>query len=287
MRRTQTEADLIIHPTMSPIKDICEDLGVHYVTETLTKNSYGIYFEDEKEPRGIGLALSTIKNLRGFSGRHISLLIYDEFIPEGHASKIKNEASAFFNAYETINRNRELTGDKPLQAICMANSNDLANPIYVELELVLLSEKLKKQGKEQYINPQRGISFFNLDSSPISDLKSQTALYKLQPKENIFTRMALKNEFNTPTTVDIRNIPIKELTPFLRIGEICCYKHKSETLVYVTSHISGTYASISPANEDDKIRLRREYSWLWNAYVLGYIIFETIYCQILFTKSFN
>ena len=97
---------------------------------------------EEKTLHGYTSALSTFSNLRGFDGSNIKILLYDEFIPERHERLIKNEADAFFNVYETINRNRELQGGPPLIALCLSNSNSLASPIFTALNLVKTLERM-------------------------------------------------------------------------------------------------------------------------------------------------
>ena len=94
------------------------------------------------------LALSTISNVRGFDATDRDVLIYDEFIPERHERPIKDEATAFFNAIETIQRNRELEGKDPLTVLCLANANELANPLFIELKLVKRAMALIRKGIE-------------------------------------------------------------------------------------------------------------------------------------------
>lgn len=119
MRRTQTQLDLISKPEYSPFKILNRNNGTDYRIDGITKYNGGIYFGEEKNLVGYTAALSTIANVRGFDGSDIDYLLYDEFIPEPHARPIKDEAGAFLNAYETINRNRELEGRKPLQVFAL------------------------------------------------------------------------------------------------------------------------------------------------------------------------
>ena len=133
MRRTQRQLDIINKPEFSPLKPICRDTGLRFTTRSLASGIAAFYpcelDNDGSEvvsgpPVGITLALSTVSNLRGFDASDIDILLYDEFIPEKSERPLKNEADALFNAYETINRNRELDGKPPLRLVCMANAND-------------------------------------------------------------------------------------------------------------------------------------------------------------------
>ena len=129
MRRTQTQADLISKPEFSPLKPVLGDMNRMFKAVSLTKQNSAFYETDMEgtiispEPFCYSLALSTISNMRGFDAGDISLIFYDEFIAEAHERPLKNEAEAFFNCYETINRNRELKGIAPVKVICAANSN--------------------------------------------------------------------------------------------------------------------------------------------------------------------
>lgn len=110
MRRTQTEADMMTSGIVNPFIN----LGVTDITiKRDTKYTGGIYRGEELT--GLTMALSTVSKIRGFSGSPYTDMVFDEFIPEAHIQKIKNEGDAFLNAVVTIAGNRELDGKPPLQ----------------------------------------------------------------------------------------------------------------------------------------------------------------------------
>jgi hypothetical protein len=293
MRRTQTQADLINKPEFSPFKSLNEDFNWHIGTESLSKYNAGFYMMEEQDgkivshgtPIGYTCALSTISNLRGFDASDVDVLIYDEFIPEKHERPIKGEGAAFFNAYETINRNRELKGKNPLQVLCFANANDLANPIFMELGLVCKAEQMKRKRQEISIDRERGILLIILDSSPISQKKKVTALYRLT-KGTSFEHMSLGNDFSGDAPGRISSRPLAEYKPIVAIGEICIYEHKANSSYYISTHTSGTppYYSMGDA---EKARFRRVYQWVWDEYMENNIEFEEYLCEILLTKIFT
>lgn len=293
MRRTQSQADIINKPQFSPFKSLNSEFGWNIGTQSISKYNSGFYEQEEiegkmkcvGEPKGYTCALSTVSNVRGFDGSDIDLLIYDEFIPEKHERPIKNEGSALLNAYETINRNRELKGRKPLQMLCMANSNDLANPIFMELQLVRKAEHMKKKGHEVLIDREKGIVIVMMYKSAISIEKDRTVLYKLTSGSD-FADMAIKNVFSGEEVGFIKSQPLKEYRPVVAIGEICIYKHKSKRVYYVSTHTTGTPPEFG-IGEIEKSRFRRVYSWLWQEYMKNNIIFEEYLCEILLTKYFN
>lgn len=250
MRRTQAQADLINKSEFSPFKPVCEDLHIDVTTASVSK--YNAKFILNDETIGYTCALSTIANMRGFDASDVKLLIYDEFIPERHERPIKHEGSAFLNAYETMNRNRELKGDKPLTVLCLANAFDIANPIFLELGLVGIAEKMKQQGREIYIDRNRSITIVMPDSKKIMHEKSRTALYKLA-EGGEFSRMALENDFIYNPTDNIKSLALREFRPLVGIGEITIYKHKSKRLYYVSEHRTGN----PPVFNTDEISLKR------------------------------
>ena len=290
MRRTQTQADLINKKEFSPFKSLNNDKKWNIISQPITKYNAGFYKADEEqnpagEPIGYTCALSTVSNIRGFDAQDVTLLIYDEFIPEKHDRPIKNEGAAFLNAYETINRNRELNGKPPLQVLCLANANDLSNPIFLELGLVRKAEQMRRKGQEISIDRKRGIGIFMLTESPISNAKRNTALYKLTSGSE-FEKMSIDNDF---AERDYRNIvtrPLVEYRPVVAVGEICIYAHKSTSRLYVSTHKTGTPPTYSSGAADLK-RFSRAYSWVWYSYMENSVEFEEILCEILLTKYYR
>lgn len=294
MRRTQSQLDLISKPEFSPFKTLNHDLDWNVGIVPLSKYNGGVYHMETVDgklcpngaPIGYTCALSTIANIRGFDGSDIDLLIYDEFIPEPHSRPIKEEHEAFLNAYETINRNRELQGRKPLKVLCLANANTLSNPLFLGLGLVTRAERMNRTGQEYSIDTKRGVMLVNLCRSTISDRKRETALYRFAGNSS-FADMALRNDFcgeNERGVIGSR--PIQEYRPIVEIGEICIYRHKNRDLYFCSSHVTGSPQKFG-IGETERARFRRLYSWLWVAYLDNKIEFEERICEILLTKYFS
>lgn len=294
MRRTQTQIDLIKNDSFSPFKAVDESI----VVSSINKNLTGVYRGSQNSdgtwtpagaPIGFMCALSTISNIRGFDASSVDLIIYDEFIGEAHERPIKNEGQAFLNAYETINRNRELNGAEPVKVLALANSNSLANPIFVELQLVTPVEKMLRSGDAKwytYKNAARGVSVYMVNHSPILEAKQQTALYKLSG-DSEFSAMALHNEF---TAEELDHIKTQDLKPYRLlccVGEICVYKKKDNTGYYITGHKSGSTESVYQSTSTDLKRFRRDQYFLWLAYLNGKILFESYIYKVLFEKYFG
>lgn len=291
MRRTQSQLDLINKPEFSPFKPLNTEYGWDITSESLSKYNAGFYHsttvEDGKiqaigAPLGYSCALSTISNLRGFDASDVELLIYDEFIPERHERPIKDEGAALLNAYETMNRNRELNGSNPLTLLCLANANDLGNPIFMELGLISKAESMRRKGQEYSIDTKRGIGLFILNESPISDAKKNTALYRASSGSD-YSDMALENNFIELRSESIKSMPIKEFKPICTIGEITIYKHKSKRSYYISQHSTGSPESFG-VSDIERSRWQKKYYWIWVEYMNNNIVFENSTCEVLLTK---
>ena len=284
LRRMQSQVDLINKPQYSPFKALDRDNGYETVSQSISKYTNGFYADGSPDPIGYTAALSTISNMRGFDASDVDLIIFDEFIPERHERPIKNEASALFNAYETVNRNRELSGGRPCTLLCLANANDLGNPLFLELGLVRTAERMREKGRETWTDNNRGILIVLLNDSPVSAKKNVTAIYRLTAGSE-FADMAINNDFGGDRGT-VRSIPLKELVPVVTVGEITVYRHKSDGSHYVSTHGTGSPVTFT-SGETDLKRFQRAYSWLWIAYMERRIIFEEYLCEILLCKYFN
>lgn len=285
MRRTQSQLDTINKRDFAPIKPVCDAMGIDYDCQPINKNCAGYYIDGANKPLIITAALSTIANLRGFDASDREMIIYDEFIPERHEKAIRNESDAFFNAYETINRNRELSGKKPVKVLLLANSNDIMNPIYTSLRLIDIAAKMLEKGTEVYRDTRRSLALIMPTRSPISDKKSQTALYRLAG-DGDFANMALKNVFANAQSLYVVKKPLVEYRLKYLIGELAIYKHKSNNTFYMSLHCSGSPEKSYPASDEGYLMARRELAMLALKYYSGKIFFENIYAQALFFRVF-
>ena len=281
-RRTQKQADIISTPELSPLKSPCDDLGISYNVKPIIQQCSGIYIDDVL--LGYTSALSTISNIRGFDSSDVDLWIYDEFIPERHERLLRYEGEGFLNAYETINRNRELKGREPLKCVAMANSNDIGNPIFECMGLINVAERMQNKGQEVYINQSRGITIIMPQHSPISIAKKDTALYNAVGSESRFTGMAIENSFETEACICSKNI--SEYKIIVSIGNVNIYKHKSLPEFYATKHRSGTGA-VYGTDPTSILQFRTAYKYLLGSYIADKMIFESVQVKREFEKFFN
>lgn len=282
LRRTGEDAITVNNQQFSPFNTPDELTGMRTTIGKISKNLWGLYNNEENEPFGYSAALVNISKIRGFDASIIDTIIYDEFIPEKHNRPIKDEASAILNAYETINRNRELNGRPPVQMICLANSNDITNPVFMGLKLVMPVRKMIINGQDTWADKKRGILLVNLANSKISALKEDTALYRLS-KDSEYYNMAINNDFDRVSDSSIKSMPLKEYYPIARIGELSIYRHKTNGTYYITEHASGSPPQYGTQSVE-RMRFYRSFSYVYKAFLNNNIIFENEYCEILFTK---
>lgn len=236
MRRTQTEADFITNGTLNPFLALGRtDIKVKKESQYIGK----IQAETESgfDPIGITLSLTCVSKIRGFSGVAFTDLVYDEFIPESHVNRIRNEGDAFLNAVVTISGNREIEGKPPLRCWLLANSNNIGSPILKALNITDKVESMDKSGQELSILPDRGIIIVLAKARELADKRKKTSLMKAISKESEFSKMAFDNEFSYN---DAENVTRRDLKQYQQIaavtGVFTIWKHKGNGSLYITSY---------------------------------------------------
>lgn len=247
MRRTAQELDLMLDSEKygegaNPFKPVNHAKGREVGFARIVKNLAGIYNREMSDgkltpaglPIGYGVALSTISSIRSIDFSDCTDWIFDEFIPERHIRKIKSEGTALLNAYETICRNRELSGFPPLRLWLLANSNDIYNDIFIELNIVSDIEKVVRKGKSDLYMKDRGLAIHLVNNNmDFVNEKKQTALYKLTEGSR-FAEMALDNKFSYNDFSLIRHENLKGYRPICALGKGYIYGKKGDSLLYVT-----------------------------------------------------
>lgn len=186
--------------------------------------------EKNKKIIGYGCALSTFKNIRGVNFENVEIIFHDEFIPEVSARRIiKNEADAFFNMIESVNRNRELLGHDPILYIGCANANNIYNPYFIALNIINNIELALYEGSNRYIDYERGLQVVMLQASnEYIEKKKQTALYKLTSGTE-FEKMALQNEFSYNDFSQVKKmVNVTGYVPVLKIDNIVIWSKKGQ-----------------------------------------------------------
>ena len=193
------------------------------------QRSHALIYDDDLEdgrPVGYGMALSTFENLRGVDLSDVEYVLFDEFIEKRTLSFRQFEC--FISFYETVNRNRELLGEKPLCCILLSNAQKLDNPILAGYGIIPTIENMIRTGQKEYRKPGM---YLSLPACGISDLKRDTVNYTLINGTNIAAE-ALDNTFAFDSFHGIRKRNISEYVPVVQIDDIFIYKHKSVNRLY-------------------------------------------------------
>lgn len=287
MRRTQSAIDSSSLPELSPYSPIAHDNGI----EIMPKKSkdftyfYNTHRNDDNEVVldgvvSIGCAFSTFYNKRSLGGNVFGAVFFDEFIKEPLEKNLKGEGKAFLNMCETVNRNRELKGEKPVQFILAGNSDCLNSQILQSIGAIPIIEKMIARGQMEYINQNTGLAVFMLSDSPIATKKKDTLLYRLANNQD-FKDMALSNVFTDYRDADdIRAVSPKELVPIIELNKrMVVYRHKGNGNWYIMRHRSGSPPALNLNMAEDRLiwkkTLRNEYMYKRIARELYFDDFDT------------
>ena len=268
IRRTQAQADIISKPEFNPFRPISKEV------EVKSESKYHSAFYIEDRCIGYCAGLSTFSKIRGFDASDIDIIFYDEFIPELHESRMRHEADALLNAYETINRNRELQGREPVKLVCAANSNRIDNVILQRFGLLVPLQKMIKSGAEVWCDRKKSIQLVYLSVSPISESKKQTALYTAVNSDE-FKDMSVGNRFaELPEHVVSRNL--SEYRIMLKIGDLGVYVRRSGELGFYVRQTKETAKKEYGTGEQERQRFLLENPFITRWQAAGMIEFENL-----------
>ena len=280
LRRLKSQLDQCARTDGNPFKKINTDTGRNILPKSAGGN---ILFRDGEELVAVGVALSTVANVRGIDFSDYDIIVFDEAIASEGERPIPKEFNAFLNFYETVNRNRELSGDKPVQAVLLGNANRLTNPYFSGWGFMKTALKMINGGQMVWRSGDGTRIMILLLDSPISRKKAETGLYKNASKD--FVSMALDNAFRTDGT-NIRSMPLIEFTHLVSIGEIGIYRHKTERKYYVSFTTKD-----QPYYESYGIGLKMFQQDFYNLrlyYMINKIVyFENYECELIFRELFN
>lgn len=285
MRRTVEELDTITDdPELNPYQDM-ENEGYHVDLQKQGKGwIIGDIDPDSEERtvinrRGIGMALSRIARIRGFSGQKYSDILLDEFIPEEIVVVRKAEGDAFKNALRTISGNRVLKGKPPLRVWMLANSNNLESPIMVAMNLIIPVEEMQRTGEEVRI--QNGVCIALPNSRGVIEKQMSDPLNQYLNDGSAFAKMAYGNQFAYNATGLVRPKPVNGWKPFLRIDDWYIWNRGDEYYVTTAPHHKG---KAFQDTREDRILCGMQYPEIGLLYRWGKI---TFYNALLLYKFKN
>jgi len=222
VRRQAREAKGCASIEGNPFKKLNTDLGVDVKARYDQESGIGSFIMNDE-------IIGYLTSVSGFAGglRSIDLsdatvMVYEEFIPEKHVRKIKEEGEAFLNLYETANRNRELDGEDPIKVYFLANAIDLSNPTLAALDAIGDIQSMIKNGEHKRKNKNKGLYIELLEPPDYIERKSKTALYRLG--NDRFNSEALSADFKDAGLNLIRKANLRYYSAWIRWGKIIIYK---------------------------------------------------------------
>lgn len=280
LRTSVSEMDAMKDPDLDPFNPInrLEERNID-----ITKGSIKFIRKIVEGEKNLGMvgALKNMYQIRGFDGLPYKILFYDEFIPEKHVPKMKNQGTAVKSLFETVNRNRELDGEPPLRLIMCANSDDLNNDVLITYGVLDDLLEMGDRGLEVKDFPNKGLRLVYTCRSPISELKRATANYKGQ-EDSEYNRMALDNKFTGYYRGNIESRDLKNYDPVVSIGDIRVYKSKNDKTYYVTKYMTGIFPEIYHLTDFERGRFQRRFWRLSDLYYKKMIKFENAAAEIGF-----
>lgn len=287
IRTKQKEIDLMKDPDLYPFTSINMNHNANYfLKKKLNEVSMITKDPESNDPIALVAALSTIADVRGMDARKYKVIFYDEFIPEKHVRKMRNQGTAVKQMYETLNRNRELEGEDPMKLILCANSEDIANDVLVEYKLIDHFIDMQERGLELKDLPDRGIRLVFPMHSPISEKKKNTAAYR-SDHESAHSRMALNNEFTSYYKGNIKSMNLQDFEPKVIVGELCIYKSKSNKILYISKFRKGNFVEVYRTTDFELNQFRLRHARLVDYYFKNKIKFENASCEIEFQNIFQ
>lgn len=286
MRRVKTELEMLEKNVNSPFEKIYPNKIIFSKESDYTASIERIDETPEGDTRtriAMGVALSTIGNIRGFNGDLYDEWVFDEFIPEEQLFKVRNEKDTFLNAHTTVNGNRELEGRPCIRCWLLANSNNLNSGVLEALNISKEVERMSLRGEESRILKDRGIMILLPESKQIIEKRKKLGgLYKAIGGDSKFAKMAYENEFAYNDFSDVRGEPLREYNPFLTIGLLTIHLHKNAKRLYVTEK-QRAKAKYTLTDSDSGInQFNRKFSDIRTAYLNGRVFFQDMHVKNIF-----
>lgn len=237
---------------------------------------------DDEEPLGTISSVVNLGRTRGFSAPDTDYILLDEYQKDDLDFYRKGEGVGLANIYETVNRNRELLGRPPCTLIMMSNAVGMANPYFMQWDVIDIVDRMIATRRRWLLLPDRGILLIDLADSPIAAAKKDTALYKSLAGTD-FYRSALENNYAAEERSTTGSKPLTQYRPIVTVGRLTIYQAKGAREYYVTEHKSGTPPQYGTGHYDLQ-RFRARYRPMYTAYMDRKITFEKYSDEIYFRE---
>jgi hypothetical protein len=262
----------------SPICSVCPKLPE--ITIERTSGNYCFIADaktDNYKVLGYLMGLSTFHNARGISYEDVTNITWDEFIPEEGTIVKKNQGAIFLNAYESVNRNRELEGFPPVQIIFLSNTNDIYSDVLEDLGVSKLIEDMMYNEMPSYKDPDIWIEF--LSSDKFYEQKKNTFIYRIN-KNDKFKNMALDNKFNNNLALVKKTVDFKGSTGLLTVAGKYTLIQLADGSLYYKLGCWKNLINYDMDNDQEALLYRLLFNdKLRLKYIAGQMFFDSIYTQ--------
>lgn len=274
MKRTDKDVERILkeQPDIkldpSPYAPLKKDKLIR-VAGSKIDDGFGAFYEADNEGQPTGrllcyvLSFNKITTYKGNDFSEVELLVFDEFIPQLGERIKRSEGEALLDLYQTVSRDRQKRGRKPLKMILFANAEQISVPVTQELEIIDDMADLNASGKTHFYNQDRDILLHHITNEEVP--------IKEEEKEGIFKGMAgtawhdksfggqfIHNDFTNVVERSLkRGKPILQLkykTHFYYIY----YKEEKGTY-YMCSHPAKAYRQYDLNRENEQKKFYYDY----------------------------
>lgn len=235
LRRTEVEAIRVCSPDTTAFKKYNTNERLEITGKYTSKENSGRFYEGG-EFLGYCSALSTFANCRGIDYSDVSIILYDECVPESKNKRpLKDEGYLLLNALETINRNRIIDGDEETVLIMLSNAIDLGNPLIAQLNLTQPLTRMTIQRRQSFTDKERLLHIEQYEDLKVSESKRQGMVYRLGIGTG-FNERALSGKFlDNDYGLLAEKVRLQDFVPLVTFGEITIWSHKSKDLHWVSS----------------------------------------------------
>lgn len=255
VRRTEVEILATSAPETCPFKKYNREEGYTITADYSNKLRVSRFFEDETKQNllGYGAALSTFANLRGIDFTDVSLIFYDEIIPESKNKRpLRDEGFLFLNMIETINRNRVIEGLPEVVVVLLSNPIDLGADIITQLNMTGLLSSMIFKNQERLTVKERKLHIEKYKDHPVSKLKQESFLYQFAQGTG-FVEQSLSGDFVNNDLECIKKVSLSEYTAYMSLENVCIYQHKSNGTLYL-SKVMNKAQYVFRAVDREKVR---------------------------------
>ena len=98
--------------------------------------------------------------------------------------------------------------------------------------------------------------------------------------------MALDNEFTNDTPSQVKSLNLKGMIALAKTDEFTIYQMQDKNSFYVTEFTKPKAKETFTRSHADLTRFRKDYNYVWQAYVAKDDVFESYGAEIKFKKYF-